>query len=719
MNNVLLFIGAVLVVTLAALFAVPHFIDWNVYRDTFETQASKLIGRDVRVGGRVSMRLLPAPYVSFENVRVADADGRFSEPPLRVEAFTLWLSIPPLLRGAVEASEVDLRRPEFLVRLHKPGPGESAAAGGPVSALPMSIALRSVSVHDGMVRVVDAIGAETIKLEKVTGEFSAPSLEGPFRFRGTLQHSGRERELRVATGKLEPDGALTVDGALRVAEQSSAYQFKGRIKDLGSSPEFHGDLTVKPTADRNARSRPTGQGGAGQASPGGKDELPPFYEIKSTLRLGMSSAQFDDLAIQFEQAGRPQMLSGSANAKFGDDASVTAALDARWLDLDKISGVEDKASPHVGLARLGTMAQAWLPAGVTAGLRIGVEQATLGADTIHHVELSIDQKQDILRVTRLAADVPGGGRVLVSGILTGLQGAANEQASFQGPLQLRGQNLNRFLGWIAPGSTPKMEDGVGAFSLAGDMTLTKDRLAIARMRGEIVATAFQGDAYLGFGGRPELALTIDSDRLDARPLVSGGSKLASVARLILGDPVPPAAAPGAGAARKSELTAADRYAALNSDIRLKIGRLLLPEVELRDLVSDVRRTERGTTIRELRFTTENGLKVQTDGQILTTDGRQRGALKALIDVDQPAALDMVLRFIDLPEADVLASRAPDLMPLRLAGILTMGARGVGGFELLLDGSAQDTRTSVLARVDQEPSQWRTGVVNHHEFAAGA
>ena len=72
MNNFLLFIGALLVVVLAALFAVPHFVDWNAYRSVFEQQASKVIGRDVRVGGRVNMRLLPAPFVSFENVRVAD-----------------------------------------------------------------------------------------------------------------------------------------------------------------------------------------------------------------------------------------------------------------------------------------------------------------------------------------------------------------------------------------------------------------------------------------------------------------------------------------------------------------------------------------------------------------------------------------------------------------------------------------------------------------------
>ena len=150
MNNILLFIGTLLVVALAALFAVPHFIDWNVYRSGFETQASNLIGRDVRVGGRVNLRLLPAPFVSFENVRVADHEGRFSEPPLRVEAFTLWLSIPPLLRGAIEASEVDLRRPELLVRMQ--GGVKEGGERPPVAVLPVSIALPVLSRPSVLVR---------------------------------------------------------------------------------------------------------------------------------------------------------------------------------------------------------------------------------------------------------------------------------------------------------------------------------------------------------------------------------------------------------------------------------------------------------------------------------------------------------------------------------------------------------------------------------------
>ncbi len=72
MNNALLYIGGFFVLVFAALFAVPTFIDWNGYRGVFEEQASKVLGRDVRVGGTVNVRLLPAPYVKFEKIRISE-----------------------------------------------------------------------------------------------------------------------------------------------------------------------------------------------------------------------------------------------------------------------------------------------------------------------------------------------------------------------------------------------------------------------------------------------------------------------------------------------------------------------------------------------------------------------------------------------------------------------------------------------------------------------
>ncbi len=753
MNNVLLFIGALLVVALAALFAVPHFIDWSVYRSGFETQASKLIGRDVRVGGRVDLRLLPAPYVSFENVRVADQSGRFSEPPLRVEAFTLWLSIPPLLRGAVEASEVELRRPEFLVRMQDHSAQTGADPAAAATALPIGIALRSVNIRDGIVRFLNAAGVEYFKAEKLTGEFSSPSLDGPFRFRGGLLHGGREREVRISTGRLEADGSLPVESTVRVAEQASAYQLKGRITSFATDPTFVGDLMVQPTADRGAKNKQSNN-----------DDVLPFYEIKSRLRMGLRDARLDDLTIVFEQAGRPQMMSGSASATFGEQKKLVAALDARWLDLDQISGVQKvsgvqktgnqaKAGPYAGLTRFVALAQAWLPAGVATNLRVGIEQATLGGDTVNRIELALEQGKDSLNLTRFSADLPGSGRVHLSGVISGLQGpqttVANpattpsptaggvgqateavlsgspalppsiEAVTFLGPFQLHGQNLGRLLAWLTPDSNAPMQDAASAFSLSGRVSLGRGKIGIAQMRGELAATSFEGAATIGLptantNSRPDLVLSIDSDRLDLRPIVAGSAKLADIWRRIMGEAAvtaPPSKGEPVTEGAGSGGGFANRLDALNSEIRLRAGRLILPEIELRDVDADIGRTETATTIRTLRFVSGNGLKVQADGQIQSVEGRRRGALKTVVELDQPAALSALLRFIDLSEARVLEPRAAYALPLRLAGILTLGARGGTGFELLVDGAAQETRTSVVVRGDQEPASWRTGLLD--------
>ena len=70
MSNGLLYIAGLITLVLAALFAVPYFVDWNGYRGVFEEEATRILGREVRVGGDVNLRLLPAPYVRFDKLRI-------------------------------------------------------------------------------------------------------------------------------------------------------------------------------------------------------------------------------------------------------------------------------------------------------------------------------------------------------------------------------------------------------------------------------------------------------------------------------------------------------------------------------------------------------------------------------------------------------------------------------------------------------------------------
>ena len=105
MNNVLTTIAAILILVLTALFTVPLLINWDDYRPDFEVRLSEIMGSKVELDGRLNVRLLPTPFVSAENLRIGES-GKSGKPVLEVKELTLWVAVPPLLKGVVEASQV-------------------------------------------------------------------------------------------------------------------------------------------------------------------------------------------------------------------------------------------------------------------------------------------------------------------------------------------------------------------------------------------------------------------------------------------------------------------------------------------------------------------------------------------------------------------------------------------------------------------------------------
>ena len=157
MNSFLLAFTAVLILVLSALFAAPLFIDWNDYRPVFETQASKLLGRDVKVGGKVHMVLLPAPELRFDDVKVADEKGSFEPAPAR-GALDRGLAQyrRALLRGAIEARKIAITEPVLRLALREDGTGNWSDVGRAGEALPFvpkEVLLDQVSVSGGRVEV--------------------------------------------------------------------------------------------------------------------------------------------------------------------------------------------------------------------------------------------------------------------------------------------------------------------------------------------------------------------------------------------------------------------------------------------------------------------------------------------------------------------------------------------------------------------------------------
>ena len=248
MNNGLLYLGGLLTLMLAALFGVPYLIDWNGYRGVFEEEASKVLGRDVRVGGNVNVRLLPTPYVRFEKVRLSDTTGQTGEPFLRADSFTMKLAVAPLLRGSLEANEVELLKPVLSLVVDADGSGNwSTLRLKPANLpfIPQNVALHSVRIVDGAVSVHGPGGVAINRFDDINGELSADSLAGPFKFKGSGNIGGVAKELRLATTAGDGSGGARIKAMLYGGPGDNSYSFDGALQNFAGKPVVSGDLTGK------------------------------------------------------------------------------------------------------------------------------------------------------------------------------------------------------------------------------------------------------------------------------------------------------------------------------------------------------------------------------------------------------------------------------------------------------------------------------------------
>ena len=70
MQHTLLGLGIALILALVTALAGPLLIDWGSYRASFESEAGRMSGLPVRIGGAIDVRILPTPTIVLRDVEV-------------------------------------------------------------------------------------------------------------------------------------------------------------------------------------------------------------------------------------------------------------------------------------------------------------------------------------------------------------------------------------------------------------------------------------------------------------------------------------------------------------------------------------------------------------------------------------------------------------------------------------------------------------------------
>lgn len=701
MNSVLLWVGGLLVAVLALLFAVPYVVDWNSYRGVFEEEASRLLGRDVRVGGRVDLRLLPRPFVRFEKVRIADVGAMQGEPFFRAESFTLWLSLPPLLRGAIEANDVELDRPTLSLAVDERGIGNWKSlqiSPGALPFVPSDVALQAVRINDGTVMLRDLASRSSLTLTKIDGELSAPALNGPFRFRGDLLAGGERHEVRLNTSTVEADGKLRLKSTVRTLESQNSFALDGQISEPAGRLRLEGALTAKlPLA-------PAGLPGTAAASgAAGRGAAAAVFELKAQLGADSAGIKLSDLTLGFEQDGRPQLLSGSLATSWGEGRTTAVDLTSRWLDLDRIAG--GGGQPLGAVRDFAARLAALMPGDGTSRAAIAIEQVNLGGEAVSAVNLALVRRGGVLELEELSGLVPGNGRLAVQGRFGAAQGKA--PPPFEGALSVRGASFSRMLAWAFPGQAlvaPGKADT--AFALAGSLSLSAERVGISQATLELPQSRLTGGIVQQSGKDAELAITLDGDTIDLALLAPELIRLEAWQRLLAGE----------GAKGDGEPGLLERHAnggMLRLDVRA--GRLVDGTAVLHDVAATIATGRGRLEIPGLRLRTGEGLAIDLTAALDSTGGRRHGTLSGWATAPgREAAAQLAQQLEALLPSSRLALPADSiahLAPMEFGFKATLARAPGQRITVVGDGTAAGSRTSGTVVLDGGMEGWRKAGVD--------
>jgi hypothetical protein len=712
MSNGLLYIAGLISLALAALFAVPYFVDWNGYRGVFEEEATRILGREVRVGGNVNVRLLPSPYVSFEKLRIADPTGATGEPFFRAESFTMRLSAPPLLKGIIEANEIVLEKP--FVRLAVDANGEGnwrsfSVAAGSLPFVPAGVTLQSVKINDGSIALHGPKGIGFAEIGGLNGELKAESIDGPFSFKGAAETAVGEREVRVATGPVEPDGGIRFKATVRgTTRDANVYAMDGRVADMKGRPRIDGELTAKLMLAAGELPLAT----TTSTTPGGKPETP-LIDFKARIAGDAQGLRVDDIALAFEHVGQPQLIAGSATASWAETLKIDMGLSSRWLDLDRVAKSSNETGAPFDTARnfILAMMEA-LPKNADSKVSFDLDQATLGGEAVSGIKLEVMRNQGTLRLGNLRAGLPGGTHLLLDGAVAG-DGASGQ--AFRGDVTLHGTSLARFLDWA--GKDKGLAEAVrneGPYSLQGNLAMTEQGVDLTEAGAEIGGRTINGEVHYSRKDRPSLAVSLEGSEIDAGQLWPAG--VAGLKHVLAGD--------------SAETDAKPKFAwldpaATDLHLRLRAGELLTDHGSLRDVGMDIGIEGGSLAVRSCSFESADKLRVDIEGSVADTMKSPRGSLHWIVAAPNKDAFASLVQLFDLADesrrqAETLAAFAP----LRLAGTVQLGQRQPQSADVSIDGSVQDGGRIVLtALLDGGLDNWRaapadiTATINSSDVAA--
>jgi len=712
-----MWLGGLLIAIFALLFAGPYFVDWNSYRGVFEEEATRVLGRRVRVGGSVNVRLLPAPYLLFEDLRIADTTGIAGAPLFKIQSFKMWLAVPPLLKGAFEANKIELQGPVLALAGDASGYGNwrSLLEAKSLPFVPTGVKLDSVLIEDGVISYSIEGGGELARVEQISGELTAQALAGPYSFRGTATIGGNISDVRLATTQAGADGSFRINAQVSGGKTASDHKFDGIVQGLWELPGVAGQLVSKVRV-------------ADAAASGGQ---PLIAEARADVTANGQSLNLNALTVSFNDFAQPQIVAGSMKAMWSSRHKVDLDLSSRWLDVDlmhgSLKGSAGQAAPADGSAAGAQNAGAngataaplptaralitrlldVFPGNTDVKARLAVDQLNLGGDRVAGLIVAMERAGGPLQLKTLRALLPGGARLNFSGKVEAIDG----EPVFDGDLFIGGVSAAKIIRWAVGSEDVNSLISDGPFSVGGRMQLGSNRVMLKSAVAEFSGVPIRGGLTWD-DERRAVDLTVEGYEIDTRWFGLGKLEMPALAEVLAAKSGKPAGETLAEQTTEGGL--AGWFDAQQRDLNLDLsaGRLTDGTTTLTDVEAQIKLSGRRIDIARAKFVTEEGLSADVSGSLDGLGKSPKGAVDYLIGAEDRAA---AWKLADLWAGDAAAPSDRDrfaaFAPIRVAGRAALGRRLPAAADFSFDGRAGGGRVSGQLSLDGGIASWRGAPVD--------
>jgi large subunit ribosomal protein L24 len=641
-QTTLLGLGIAIILALVSALVAPLVIDWNRYRPRFEQEASRLTGLAVRVNGTIEARILPTPRIKLADVAVGAAGQK---PQIQAATLELEVSLGPLLRGEVQATELHLVAPKMNLGLDHNGAVDWPSISPSLS--PDRLTISHLTIDDGQAVLTDAASGFRLVLKELAFKGDVRSFGGPFKGEGAFRSGDQVYGYRIAATRPEDGGALKLKVGVDPAGYQLTTEIEGSVNLEHGVPQFDGTLAARPVTAALAR---------------GERVTTDAWHLAGKLRMGSASASLQELAFQFGPEEAAINLSGSAELTLGEHPHLDGAISAKQVDLDRALATPDAPlRPPFVLIR--SAVEAFFAAAakppIPTKIAVALDAMTLGGSLLESVHGNIGFDGKGWNLDGLELRAPGATEVKLSGRLDD----SPKGLTFSGPASLETHDLKVLVARLEGRGSPA-PSAAQTLSARGVVTIGRDRFALERMTATLDQENVTGRLAYSWtiGTRPAvLDGEIHAAALDVDTLAAFAKAAASDASFEVPHEV--ALVLDIGKARIAGVDAQT----VNARVKLDAGVLHIERLSVGDL---------------------GGAALDVSGRIDDLYAQPRGRLTLDLDAKALAGVTGFVGTFAPRTADWFRRIADRLAPAKIHGVLTVERASASGSLAKLDLSGR-------------------------------